>query len=129
MDVIGTYTNGVATHVDVITDHQAQKYSVYLNGALVAANKSFYDSGVPMGAHFSEFFVQQTAAEVGTNIVALDNLQYETDMPHSWITASGDWSTNGNWDVGVPRSGDTAYITNGGTATITSPAATFTLGA
>lgn len=75
---IGTYTNGVATHVDVVTDHQAQKYSVYLNGALVTANESFYNAGAPVGAHFSELYLQQTSAEVGPNIIAFDNLQYES---------------------------------------------------
>jgi hypothetical protein len=39
---------------------------------------------------------------------------------YSWNVASGDWSTATNWKTGVePTSSDTAYITNGGTATIT----------
>lgn len=36
-----------------------------------------------------------------------------------WTGNDGDglWSTGGNWDVGVPGSGDTAYLSNGGTVT------------
>ena len=79
--VIGTYTNGVATHVDVITDHRKQTFSVYLNGSLAATSQSFYADGiapgtVPVGTHYSEFYFQQNAAAVGTNVVALDNIQY-----------------------------------------------------
>jgi autotransporter-associated beta strand protein len=37
-----------------------------------------------------------------------------------WNVASGDWSTAANWQTGIePTSSDTAYIQNGGTATIT----------
>jgi hypothetical protein len=40
---------------------------------------------------------------------------------------SGDWWTSGNWTGGIPFSGDTAYICNGGTATITSSSGCNTL--
>jgi hypothetical protein len=38
-----------------------------------------------------------------------------------WNVPSGDWSEPSNWDVGVPTAIDTAWIENGGTATITLP--------
>ncbi|MGY6272023.1 autotransporter domain-containing protein [Achromobacter denitrificans] len=37
----------------------------------------------------------------------------------SWISPGiGDWSTSGNWNPGTPNAGESAYITNGGTAEI-----------
>src|SRR5664279_161785 len=39
----------------------------------------------------------------------------------NWIVPSGqsgDWSVGSNWNNGVPTSGTTAYINNGGTAKI-----------
>ncbi len=38
---------------------------------------------------------------------------------------AGDWSAPGNWTSGVPTASTTAYITNGGTATVTLPGATY----
>jgi filamentous hemagglutinin family protein len=47
---------------------------------------------------------------------------------NTWISASGDWSVGGNWNLGhVPGSGEIALIPDGpGTQTITIPAGTFT---
>ncbi len=51
--------------------------------------------------------------------------------PQDWNVASGDWNVGGNWSLGVvpdgPGFGDTARITNGGTA-ILSAAASFNPG-
>ena len=35
-----------------------------------------------------------------------------------WSTSSGDWFTASNWGGTLPKSGDTAYIVNGGTVTV-----------
>src|SRR5262249_2471706 len=43
---------------------------------------------------------------------------------YSWQVASGDWSLASNWGGIVPTTGDTGYIVNGGTATITQPGLT-----
>ena len=41
---------------------------------------------------------------------------------YSWTVSSGDWSAAPNWGgTLLPTSSDSAYITNGGTASITSP--------
>ncbi|MGN6366960.1 MAG: hypothetical protein ACTHN5_01740 [Phycisphaerae bacterium] len=42
----------------------------------------------------------------------------------TWQTGSGDWFTVSNWSGGVPTSGVTALISNGGTAQITTTGAT-----
>ena len=40
----------------------------------------------------------------------------------NWSATSGDFNLAGNWDAGfLPRSGDTASISNGGTASVLSP--------
>ena len=38
---------------------------------------------------------------------------------YTWAVAAGDWSVATNWGGTLPTSHDTAYIVNGGTATIT----------
>ena len=52
-------------------------------------------------------------------VVLLMSLPARADV--SWSTSSGDWSVAWNWGGTLPGSNDTAYIINGGTATISMP--------
>ncbi len=44
---------------------------------------------------------------------------------YSWQVQLGDWSVQSNWGGVVPTANDTAFIVNGGTATVTSAGAVF----
>jgi fibronectin-binding autotransporter adhesin len=44
-------------------------------------------------------------------------------VPDEWTAGSGDWSMASNWSLSLPGSNVTTYIANGGTASITHPAA------
>src|SRR5205814_1551143 len=48
-------------------------------------------------------------------------IQYDPNRPvqTSWTSAQGDWLTATNWSNGAPRPQDTAFVDNGGTASVT----------
>jgi hypothetical protein len=52
-------------------------------------------------------------------VVLITSIQARADV--YWSTSAGDWSVASNWGVSVPTDTDSAWITNGGTATITTP--------
>jgi len=62
------------------------------------------------------------AASAAVCLLALF-LQPADGQVTSWQAQSDDWSTAGNWTAGVPTSSASAYIVNGGTATISSAGA------
>ena len=80
IDPIGTYVNGVATHVDVISDFDTQTYSVYLDGTLASANNPFMYPA-DSGNQIDELFFQQPSSSGGLNEVALSNVSYSVGVP------------------------------------------------
>ncbi len=61
------------------------------------------------------YCVQVSLAAVGS----LLNIDVANAQSSTWQVQSGDWSAAGSWNGGVPTSNSTAYINNGGTASIT----------
>jgi hypothetical protein len=79
---IGTYTNGIPTHVELITYNEGTgRFDVYLNGQLAAQNVPFNNPMLNEADQVKEFFIQQVAGQGSVNVVAFDNFQYSLMIP------------------------------------------------
>ena len=54
-------------------------------------------------------------------IVLTVSIQAHADVYWNLSGQPGDWSVAQNWQGGLPTTSDTAFVVNGGTATITMP--------
>jgi len=88
---IGTYTNGVPTHIELISYHEGGgRFDVYLNGQLAAKDVPFNNPMANDNDQVKELFVQLVGAENSSNVVAYDNFQYTLLIPEpTAITLAG----------------------------------------
>lgn len=79
---IGTYTNGVPTHVELVTYNEGGgRFDVWLNGQLAAHDIPFNSPMFNDNDQVKELFIQQIAGENSVNVVAYDNFQYTLLIP------------------------------------------------
>jgi hypothetical protein len=79
---IGTYTNGLPTHIELIAYYEGGgRFDVYLNGDLAAQNVPFNSPMANDNDQVKEFFIQQVAGENSLNVVAFDNFKYTITIP------------------------------------------------
>lgn len=79
---IGTYTNGVVTHVELVSYNEGGgRFDVWLNGELAANNVPFNNPMFNDSDQVKEIFIQQIAAQGSINAVAYDNLQFTLLIP------------------------------------------------
>jgi hypothetical protein len=80
--LFGTYTNGVADHIEVDANYLNNTVDVYLNNTLALSNVPFVNAE-PVNGGLEELFFFLNGVEGQTTSVALDNIVVQTPEPAS----------------------------------------------
>jgi len=91
---IGTYTNGVATHVGIILDYVHGTVNVDLNGNIVLSTFPFSDLQSSTNDQLTEIFFTQNGVGGQLLVTALDNITYDvvpepTGCVLGWLGITG----------------------------------------
>jgi hypothetical protein len=73
---IGTYTNGVATHVQINLDYVHGTINTYLNGVLAVSGLPFVFTQTSTNDQLTEFFIYNNGVAGQLTAVAIDNIYY-----------------------------------------------------